>query len=169
MPALRHTLHSRKISVAAAAAISAIVTLAAALVLARPAGAFPDPQAICAMSTITATPASGYIPLTDPVFVRLNQGDSTILKAEVTADVGVDSGAEVRLAWSVNSAAPRESFYGPANFANHQQFFETRTTFGLFGISGGVTSVQPFIRVSGPTGTTATLLNRCITAEASTS
>jgi hypothetical protein len=169
MPALPHALRGRKISVAIAAALSAIVTLAATLALARPAGALPDPQSSCKFSTLTATPASGYVPLTDPVFVRLNPGDSSVLKAEVTADVGVDSGAEVRLAWSVNSAAPRESFNGPANFANHQQFFETRTTFGLFGISGGVTSVQPFIRVSGPTGTTATLLNRCVTAEASTS
>lgn len=42
--------------------------------------------------------------------------------AEITADVGVASGAEVRLGWAVNNGTPQKGVNGPANFANHQQF-----------------------------------------------
>jgi hypothetical protein len=91
------------------------------------------------------------------------------VKVEVTADIGVDSGAEVRLGWMINGSAPSEGTFGPANFANHQEFFETRSTFGLINIGPGTTTIQPWIRVSGSTDKKATLLHRCFTIEATTS
>jgi hypothetical protein len=164
MPALPYALRSRKIAAAAAAAISAIVTLAATLVLARPAGAIQPAQTLCNMGTITITPASGWVPLTD--VIPLPVGYSQTVMSEATADVGVDSGAEVRLGWSFNGQTPQEGMFGPANFANHQQFFETRTTFSLIPPGYGATSIQAFVRLSGPSGTTATFLHRCVAVEA---
>ena len=97
-------------------------------------------------------------------------------RREVTADAGVDAGAEIRLAWQVSTSPgethttqPHEGVYGPANFANHQEFFETRTTFALFHlVAGRDTTIQPLIRVSGPATARATLLHRCFTIEFST-
>ena len=82
--------------------------------------------------------------------------------SEATADVGVDSGAGVRLGWSFNGKTPQEGMFGPANFANH----ETHTTFSLIPPGYGATTIQAFVRLNGPSGTTATLLHRCVAVEA---
>jgi hypothetical protein len=164
MSALPHALRSRKVSLAVAAAISAIVTLAATLVLARPAGAIQPAFTSCSMGSITITPASGWVPLAS--VITLPAGYSQTVMSVATADVGVDSGAEVRLGWAFNGQTPQEGMFGPANFANHQQFFETRTTFSLIPPGFGATNVQAFVRLSGPTGTTATFLHRCVAVEA---
>ena len=42
-------------------------------------------------------------------------------------------------------------------------------TFALFNLGTGPATVQPYVRVSGPSGTTATILHRCVTAEGTTS
>src|SRR5438045_3070787 len=101
MPALPHALRGRKMPVAIAAALSAIVTLAATLALAGPAGAIQPAQTSCNMGTTTITPSSGWIPLTS--VIPLPVGYSQTVMSVATADVGVDSGAEVRLGWSFNS------------------------------------------------------------------
>jgi hypothetical protein len=150
--------------VAIAAALSAIVTLAATLALAGPAGAIQPAQTSCNMGTTTINSSSGWIPLTS--VIPLPVGYSQTVMSVATADVGVDSGAEVRLGWSFNGQAPQEGAFGPANFANHQQFFETRTTFSLIPPGFGATSIQAFVRLSGPSGTTATFLHRCVAVEA---
>jgi hypothetical protein len=165
MTHLHHSLRSRKTAVIAT--VGAAAAIAATFVAARPAGALPIAQSGCNFGTIVPTTANGYIPLTNARTVSLS-GD-TFLKAEATADVGVDTGAEVRLAWSVNNNPPVESFFGPANFANHQEFFETRTTFAIISVGVGTRTIQPFIKVNGPSGAKATVLNRCSTVEASTS
>jgi len=164
MTALSFALRSRKASVVIAAALSAIVTLAATVALAGPAGAIQPAQTSCNMGTITITPASGWVPLTS--VIPLPAGYSQTVMSVATADIGVDSGAEVRLGWAFNGQAPQEGMFGPANFANHQQFFETHTTFSLIPPGFGATTVQAFVRVSGPSGTTATFLHRCVAVEA---
>jgi hypothetical protein len=164
MSALSNALRNRKASVIIAATGAAAAAVAATVVAAQPAAALPPGQGVCDLSTITLTPASGWVALTPLVepFTTL----SNVMVAEVTTDVGVVSGAEVRLGWAVNGAAPKEGIYGPANFANHQQFDETHTTFALInGLATGDTTVQPYVRVSGPTGATATVLHRCVVTE----
>jgi hypothetical protein len=167
MSALPNALRSRKASVIIASAGAASAAVAVTLFAAQPAAAVPAAASVCAMGTITVTPASGWVPLTSQVTTFAVNTDR--IKAEVTADVGVVSGAEVRLGWGVLGTAPAEGAYGPANFANHQEFDETRTTFALITIGTGDATVQPFVRVSGPSGATATLLHRCVTAEGQTS
>jgi len=48
-------------------------------------------------------------------------------------------------------------------------FAGTRTAFALFGFGLGTSTLQPFVRLSGPAGSSATLLHRCALVEASTS
>jgi len=164
MTRFTRALRSRAVAVATAAGAAAVLT--ATFVQAQPAGALPPAQAICDMSTIAITAARGWVPLMPPITVST---PNTEVKAEVTADVGVDAGAEVRLGWEAsNSLQPLEGQEGPANFANHQEFFETRTAFMLTRIVG-TTTIQPFVRVSGPATARATLLHRCFTVEFATS
>lgn len=161
----------RRQKIAVATAIGAAAVLASTLVQAGPAQALPPAQAICNMSTIAVTAARGFVPLTDPIHFTPT---TDVVKGEVTADVGVDAGAEVRLAWLIDIGGtppdPNEGHVGPANFANHQEFFETRTTFALFRlVAGRNTTITPLIRVSGPSTARATALHRCFTIEATTS
>ena len=169
MTGFTRALRSR--TTAAAAAAGAAAVLAATFVQPQPAGALPSTQVVCNRDTIAVTAARGYVPLTDPIHFA---PDVEAVKAEVTADAGVDAGAEIRLAWQVSLAGgtpydPAEGIYGPANFANHQEFFETRTTFAIFHlVAGHDTTIQPLIRVSGPATARATLLHRCFTIEFAT-
>lgn len=168
MTYLPNALRRRKTGLAFAAAGGAAVALAASLIVAGPAQALPPPQSACLPGSVTITPASGYVPLMNAL--SFNQAQPQVNEmAMATADVSVVSGAEVRLAWAVNNNAPQEGSFGPANFANHQEFTETRTSFALFGISSGAATIQPFVRVSGPSGSSATLLHRCALVEVNSS
>ncbi|MER6799962.1 hypothetical protein, partial [Amycolatopsis mediterranei] len=138
-----------------------------AVAVADPASALPVGQATCDFSNLTLSPAVGWFPLTSSRSVT--PGIETEAKITVTADVAVSAGAEVRLGWSINNNAPVESFFGPANFANHTEFAETRDTFGLVFVGAGTTTVQPFVRVNGPAAARAGLLNKCFAVEARTS
>jgi hypothetical protein len=152
---------------AAAAALAAAASAVTTVVLAGPASALPTGQATCVFSNLTLSPASGWFPLTSARSVT--PGIETEAKITAAADVAVDVGAEVRLGWSINGRTPVESFFGPANFANHTEFAETRDTFGLVFVGAGTTSIQPFVRVNGPAAARAGLLNRCFAVEALTS
>ncbi|MBE8521890.1 hypothetical protein ILP97_31125 [Amycolatopsis sp. H6(2020)] len=154
-----------RLTVAATALVTAASTITA-LAFAGPATALPIGQEVCAFDNLTISPATGWFPLTPAR--SITPGTETVAKATVAADVAVDTGAEVRLGWSINNSVPQESFFGPANFANHTEFAETRESFGLVFVGAGTTSIQPFVRVSGPAGKRAGLLNRCLALEAQT-
>jgi hypothetical protein len=94
---------------------------------------------------------------------------SGTLKADVVADVGVDTAAEIRLGWSVNYGSPLEGTFGPSNFANHTEFWESRATCGLINVGAGTTTIQPFVRLSASADKRARLLHRCFSVEGSTS
>ncbi|HEY7104461.1 MAG TPA: hypothetical protein VH573_22715 [Mycobacteriales bacterium] len=148
------------------AALVAAAATATTLALAGPADALPASQSSCTAGTLALSPSVGFFPLTPARTVSVP--NATTVKASLTADVGVDAGAEVRLAWSVNNSALVEGAFGPANFANHAEFFETRSTFALIPVAGGTVSIQPWVRVSSSNGRPATLLQRCVAIEAST-
>ena len=149
------------------AALVAAAATATTLALAGPAAALPAPQSSCTAGPLTISPAVGFFPLTPARTVSVPT--AATVKASLTSDVGVDAGAEVRLAWSLNNSALVEGAFGPANFANHAEFFETRSTFGLIPVGAGTVTVQPFVRVVGTSSKRATLLQRCVAVEASTS
>ncbi|MEU7835264.1 MULTISPECIES: hypothetical protein [unclassified Nonomuraea] len=69
----------------------------------------------------------------------------------------------------MNDSLKSEGAFGPANFANHQEFAETRSTFALITVGPGRTNIRPVIRINGPAGKTGSVLHRCVSVEASTS
>lgn len=150
----------------AAVAVGVGVAAATALVSSSsPAAALPPSQLACNTASQTIGPP-GFVPLVAARAVSV--AGPTVVKVEVTADIGVDPAAELRLAYSINGGTPIEGVFGPANFANHQEFFETRSTFALISINSGVTTIQPFVRVSGAADRRATFLHRCFSIEAQT-
>jgi hypothetical protein len=178
MTRMTRALRSRTAAVATAAGAAAVLT--ATLVQAQPAAAQPPaaakPAAVrpstdaahalahCDSSTITVRPNQGEIAFTD-LPARITVASPMQVKVEVTADVGVPAGSELRLTYVTNEGTLDEGRVGPANFANHQEFFETRTTFALINVNAGTSILWPRVRLSGPAGATATLLHRCISVE----
>ncbi|MFD1540544.1 hypothetical protein [Nonomuraea guangzhouensis] len=152
-------------AVAACGVAAAITTFA----LGRPASAIPLSQAMCDPRGFPLTASSAvYVGLLDnPVFVDVPA--ATTVKVEVTADVSVQAGSELRLTYSLNDSLKQEGTFGPANFANHQEFAETRSTFALIPVGPGRTNIRPVIRLNGPAGKTGVVLHRCVSVEASTS
>jgi hypothetical protein len=152
-------------AVAACGAVAAITTFA----LAQPASALPIGQATCDARAISLTASSAvYVGIIDNA-ISVDVPATTTLKVEVTADVSVDAGAEIRLAYTLNNTFPAEGTFGPANFANHQEFAETRSTFALITVGPGRAVIKPVIRINGPAGKAGFLLHRCVSVEASTS
>jgi hypothetical protein len=84
---------------------------------------------------------------------------------QITANAGVDEAAEIRLAYAIDGGAPQENVFGPANLANHQEFFETRAKFAIIPLGVGVHTIEPFLRISGAPSKNATLVQRCFFAE----
>ncbi len=88
---------------------------------------------------------------------------------QVSADMGVDPDAEVRLAYAIDGGRPQEGVFGPANFANNQQFWETRSTIAVIPLPAGTHTISAYWRVSGATGKNAVSSMRCMTVQARTS
>jgi len=151
-------------AVGVVAATSAAITTT----VATPAAAIPDNQAVCVNGSTSFTSASGWVDVTPGRTVV-----PTIpltLKFEVTADVGVPAGAEVRLGWAYNAAPPLEGNRGPANFAGPTATWESRSTFGLISVNPGSSTLRPVVRLQAPNSSmVATMLHRCFTLEATTS
>jgi hypothetical protein len=163
------TRTSRRRKVVAAVAACGVVAAITTFALGRPASALPLSQAMCDARGFPLTASSaGYVGLIDnPVFVDVPA--ATTVKVEVTADVSVQAGSELRLTYSLNDSLKQEGTFGPANFANHQEFAETRSTFALIPVGPGRTNIRPVIRLNGPAGKTGVVLHRCVSVEASTS
>lgn len=94
-----------------------------------------------------------------------NGPNSRPVVVEVTANLGIDPDAELRLAYSVDGLPAQENAYGPANLANHQEYFETRSATAVIPLGPGAHSITAYWRVSGAAGKTAHLDKRCLTAE----
>jgi len=109
--------------VVTAGALALVAVAASALTLALAGAASAAVVASsCTTSTLVITAADGYVPFSDPLEI------DGLAKVSVVADIGVDAGAEVRLAWALNGPFPVEgAFNSPTDLANHTEFFETRS------------------------------------------
>jgi len=138
-----------------------------ALSIATAAQALPPGQGKCQLNTkqvINSSPT--FVPLgTLKVGVNKCQKASNAL-VQLSADICVDDQAEVRIAYGVDAGAPVG--YGPANFADHQQYCETRSTTAIVPVPAGLHSITPYWRVSGAAGKSATFYNGCLSAESTT-
>jgi len=130
--------------------------------------AIPAPQRACAFDFVGITQADGFQPITGTGVTISNGTVAREVVVTLSADLGVDTGAEVRLGYSIDGGAPQENVFGPANLANHQEFFEARMIMGVIPIAAGNHTIQPFWRVSGALGTNATIDARCFVAEGRT-
>ena len=137
-------------------------------VLAGPAEATPAPQSRCAFGLRTLTVADGWQPLGLGVSIA-NGTSSRRVVAQLAADMGVVPNAEVRIGYSIDGGPVQEKVFGPGNFANHSEFWETRSTIAVIPMASGTHTVTPHWRISGGAGTSAAFEGGCFTVEGRTS
>ena len=127
--------------------------------------ALPPSQGRCAFGTITTTSTTPPQDISG-LSVTVNNGSQARLAiVQLSADTGVDTAAEVRVSYRVDGGQPQEDVFGPANLANHQEFFEARTVIALIPLSAGTHTITPVWRVSGVAGKQAIMDSRCMTVE----
>jgi hypothetical protein len=149
---------------AAAALLSGAGTYA---LFAGTAEAIPGAQEKCAFTLQTITVADGWQPLN--LGVTIHNGDaSRKVVAQLAADMGVVSQAEIRVGYSIDGGAVQEKVYGPGNLANHSEFWETRSTLAVIPLKAGRHKVEPYWRISGGAGTSGAFENGCFTVEGRT-
>jgi hypothetical protein len=121
--------------------------------------------ASCAGGTVSTTASGAGQPMPG-LSVTVNNGSAarTALIA-VSANMGVDTDAETRVAYSVDGAPAQENAFGPANLANHQEYYEGRAATAVISLGPGTHTITAYWRVSGAAGKTSIMDERCLTAE----
>jgi hypothetical protein len=132
---------------------------------APPATSGPRAQGQCAFTFESITTADGYRPISGLTISVDNGNKAHAALVQVSADMGVDADAEVRVAYSVDNGPPREDFYGPGNLANHQQYYEGRAVIAVIPLPAGAHTITPFWRISGAAGKNAFVDSRCMTVQ----
>jgi hypothetical protein len=136
------------------------------LATASTAQAIPANQARCSTTTQVLSASAAFFPLST-LDVTVNNGNvARTAIVHLSADVSVDPAAEVRVAYSVDQSGPTN--FGPANFANHQEFGETRATVAVIPLAAGTHDIRPVWRVNGIAGKQATFFAGCVTVESAT-
>jgi hypothetical protein len=131
--------------------------------------AIPNAQENCAFSFITTDSTQPAKPIAGTAVTVNNGTVARKVLVQFSGDTGVDTGGEVRISYKIDGGAPQEDVFGPANLANHQEFFEARTVIAVIPIGPGTHTITPFWRVSGVAGKNAFMDSRCFTAERVTS
>jgi len=98
--------------------------------------------------------------------VRVQNNVSRYVVVNFNADAGVDSLAEIRLAYRVD-AGPIQ-IAGAQNFANHTEYWQTRHSMVVLSVPAGTHTIRPYWRISGSPGKNGVIASRCLTAEAYT-
>ena len=100
--------------------------------------------------------------------VKINNGSARRdVVAFVSMDANVSSDAELRLSWNAGHGVS-DYQYGPGNIAENQQFDGTRTVMDIIPLGPGKHTLTPEVRLSGPSGTSGTVLRACAVVEAYT-
>ena len=133
-----------------------------------PVQAIPGNQKQCTSNDVSITAADGFQPLPGLGVTVNNGGVARKAIVQLSADQCVDANAEVRIAYSIDGGIPQEGVFGPSNFANHQEFCETRMTMAVIPLSAGTHTIRPHWRVSGSSEKEAVDVGRCITVESRT-
>lgn len=93
--------------------------------------------------------------------VNNTSGVSKNAIVHLSADGGVDANSEMRVVFSVDGGSG--AYLGPQNFANHTDFWQTRSTIAVIAIPPGVHTIQPQFFVQGAAGATGFIDDRCMT------
>ena len=147
--------------------LAAVLSAGATAALTGSAEAVPAAQRSCASSTIHTNVANGWTS-TGLTATVSNGSQPRQVIAQLASDAGVNPDAEIRIGYSIDGGAVQEHTYGPANFANNTQYWETRTTMAVIPVPAGTHTVRPFWRISGAAGKAGVLASRCFTVEART-
>ena len=128
--------------------------------------AIPPAQAVCAFTTVSISAANGAVAMPGLTLTVTNLRTVT-QKAivQVSADIGVEIDAEVRISYALDSGPPLEDTFGPANLANQAQYYEGRMVIAVIPVPPGKHTIRPFWRVSGAPAKTAVMDSRCATIE----
>ena len=131
LAAYERSLSRRKLRTAAIATVAAVAGgLGSYAVLDGHASAVPAPQATCRFGFMSVTADQGWRPLGLGVTIDNGTVPRQVI-AQLGADIGVETGAEVRVGYSIDGGAVREKTYGPGNLANHTEFWQTRHTIAV--------------------------------------
>lgn len=140
--------------------------VAGCLLAASAAGAAQKTVSACNVNgpggnTVSTIASAGGKFLTD-LKVTLNNTGTASKKAFVqfTADANVDSGAELRLTFQLDSGATL--YYGPQNLANHAEYYQTRSTTAVILVPPGTHTITPYFFVQGPGPAFGILDDRCM-------
>ena len=153
------------------AAVSLVTTMVAGLSVAAavssPAQAIPAPQQSCAHGAQGNTAVNGWRPVAGSAVSVNNGAVARLVVVNFNADAGVDAGAEIRLGYRVDAGPVQTP--GAQNFANHDEFWETRHSMVVLRVPPGAHRIQPYWRISGAAGKQGVIASRCLTAEVATS
>src|SRR2546429_9998503 len=89
-----------------------------------PAGGVAGAPAVagtCPVNAVTYSAPAAAAPMPGLAVTVDNGSTGRLALVDVSANLGVDPDAEVRLAYSVDGAAPQENAFGPANPAHPHQ------------------------------------------------
>jgi hypothetical protein len=95
------------------------------------------------------------------ISVNNTSGATKTAIIHLSADGGVDANAEMRMTFSVDGGSG--AYLGPQNFANHTDFWQTRSTIAMIPVPPGVHLIEPQFFVQGATGATSFIDDRCMT------
>ncbi len=85
--------------------------------------------------------------------------------AQYAGDMGVETNSEIRIGYSIDGGPVQEKVYGPGNLANHQEFWETKSTIAVMRVAKGSHTIEPFFRISGSPGKSGAFEGGCFTVE----
>jgi hypothetical protein len=152
---------------AVAAMATAVAGVSSYTMFSGTAQAVPTAQRLCAFQTKSIASDDGWRPL--GLGVTINNGSAPRqVVAQLATDMGVDSGAEVRVGYSIDGGAVQEKVFGPGNLANHTEFWQTRSTIAVIPLGSGAHTVTPYWRISGVSGKQGFFEDGCFTVEGRT-
>ena len=159
---MRSTTRRTALALSAAALAGAGVTG-----LTTGAEAIPVSQKNCNFSTSSIAAENGWQGMGMGVTIRNGDTPRKVV-AQLAADIGVDTLAEVRVGYQIDGGPVQERVFGPANLANHTEYWQTRSTIAVIPVGRGTHTITPYWRISGATGKKGYFQTGCFTVEGRT-
>jgi hypothetical protein len=155
----------RRMTAVSLVAVSVLAGVGATTALGGAAQAIPYYEKSSKLDVASNTAVNGWLPVNSSVRVA-NNASSRYVVVNFNADAGVDSLAEIRLGYRVDSG-PIQTV-GAQNFANHTEYWQTRHSMVVLAVPAGTHTIRPYWRISGSAGKNGIIAARCLTAEAYT-
>jgi hypothetical protein len=129
--------------------------------------AIPVAQKTCSFTYSSIAAEHGWRAMGMGVTIRNGDTPRKVV-AQLAADIGVDTQAEVRVGYQIDGGPIQERVFGPANLANHTEYWQTRSTLAVIPVGKGTHTITPYWRISGATGKKGYFQTGCFTVEGRT-